>query len=187
MIRTTIKTLSETSTSQHAGAVQEMSQLRNKWKRSSISGGNFFQRPISSLSCIVDQLDGRCHHGGHDQPNLCCRWFHWWWENTFNVREGWKEEEKHKKLWSYGTYDSFAGYKKSGFSESSFDQAEGMKEMEEDFFPHEDLVRWNMPMVKCQSSKKSDPGWRRPLPPPEQIQCRQMLWEFGDLKVDTCF
>ena len=55
------------------------------------------------------------------------------------VREGRKEEEKHT---NFGlTYDSFAGYKKSGFSESSFDQAEGMKEMEEDFFPHEDLVR----------------------------------------------
>ena len=32
MIRMTIKTLSETSTSQHAGAVQEMSQFRNQWK-----------------------------------------------------------------------------------------------------------------------------------------------------------
>jgi len=37
--------------------------------------------------------------------------------------------------------DDSTGYKKSGFSESSFDQAEGMKEMEEDIFPHEDLVR----------------------------------------------
>merc|ERR1712179_354318 len=37
--------------------------------------------------------------------------------------------------------DDSTGYKKSGFSESSFDQAEGMKEMEENFFPHEDLVR----------------------------------------------
>ena len=171
----------------------------HSWKineKTSLSGGNFFQRPISSLSCIVDQLDGRCHHGGHDQPNLCCRWFHWWWENTFNVGKGAKKETNIKSLvfyqtppslvLFYRTYDSFAGYKKSGFSESSFDQAEGMKEMEEDFFPHEDLVRWNMPRVKCQSSKKAEPGWRRPLPPPEQSQCRQILREFGALKVDAC-
>ena len=37
--------------------------------------------------------------------------------------------------------NSFAGYA-SDFKESSFDQVEGIKQLEEDFFPHEDLVRW---------------------------------------------
>ena len=34
----------------------------------------------------------------------------------------------------------FEGYA-SDFKESSFDQVAGIKELEEDFFPHEDLVR----------------------------------------------
>ena len=70
--------------------------------------------------------------------------------------------------------DSFAGYA-SDFKESIFDQVEGIKQLEEEFFPHEDLVRWNMPMVKCQSSKNS--GWRLR---------RQMLREFGDFRMDVC-
>ena len=37
----------------------------------------------------------------------------------------------------------FAGYA-SDFKEASFDEIEGIKQLEEDFFPHEDLVRWNM-------------------------------------------
>ena len=49
--------------------------------------------------------------------------------------------------------NSFAGYA-SDFKESSFDQVEGIKQLEEDFFPHEDLVRWHVmivSMVKCQT------------------------------------
>ena len=37
-------------------------------------------------------------------------------------------------------YDSFAGFK-SDFNESRFDHVEGIKKLEEDFFPHKDLVR----------------------------------------------
>merc|ERR1712192_189829 len=39
----------------------------------------------------------------------------------------------------YAVNDS-AGYA-SDFKEASFDQVEGIKQLEEDFFPHEDLVR----------------------------------------------
>ena len=69
----------------------------------------------------------------------------------------------------FSTLFCFEGYA-SDFKESSFDQVAGIKELEEDFFPHEDLVRWDLSDVNVKSVK--NPGWRR-----------KKLQEFVDFKV----
>ena len=45
-----------------------------------------------------------------------------------------------EKILLISNSDSFAGYA-SNFKESSFDQVEGIEQLEQEIFPHEDLVR----------------------------------------------
>merc|ERR1719339_407549 len=78
----------------------------------------------------------------------------------------------------YAVNDSI-GYT-SDFKESSFDQVEGIKQLEEDFFPHEDLVRL-APLTSPRTNSTNSGVWR------PQIGCLLVAVSFSTILLKSRF